>query len=56
MIILGIVLIIAGLLAPALHLAVLSILVPIGALILVVGLVLLVLGNAGHAVGGRRWY
>lgn len=51
MIILGIVLIVAALLLPALH-----VLFVIGVILLVVGLLLLLMGGIGHPVGGRRWY
>jgi hypothetical protein len=33
-----------------------SILYTIGAILLVVGLLLLLLGSVGRGVGGRRWY
>ena len=33
-----------------------GILATLGWVLIVVGLVLLVLGATGHAVGGRRWY
>lgn len=50
MIILGVILMIIGFVAglPALW--------TIGVILLVIGLVLWVLGRAGHAVGGRRHY
>ena len=51
MIILGIILIIAGFL---LHTNLP--LVPIGVVVLVIGLVLMVGGRTGHAIGGRRHY
>jgi len=51
MIILGIILIIAGFL---LHTNLP--LVPIGVVVLVIGLVLMVAGRTGHAIGGRRHY
>lgn len=51
MIVLGVILIIIGFLVP------LPILYTIGAIILVVGVVLLILGQTGRAVGGRKyWY
>jgi hypothetical protein len=50
MIILGIALLLLGLLLK------ISILWTIGIIVLVVGLVLLLLGSAGRAVGGRRHY
>ena len=50
MIILGIVLLIAGLMLK------LSILTTIGIILLVIGVVLALLGSAGRAVGGRRHY
>ena len=50
MIILGIVLLIAGLLLK------ISILWTIGIILLVVGVVLALLGSAGRAIGGRRHY
>jgi Family of unknown function (DUF6131) len=28
----------------------------LGIIVLLIGLVLLILGSVGHAVGGRRWY
>lgn len=34
----------------------LSLLYYIGGILLIIGVVLLVLGGAGHPVGGRRWY
>jgi membrane-bound ClpP family serine protease len=50
-IVLGVILIIIGFLVP------LPILYTIGAIILVVGVVLLILGQTGRAVGGRKyWY
>jgi uncharacterized membrane protein HdeD (DUF308 family) len=51
MIILGIVLIIAGF---VLHTNLP--LVPIGIVVLVIGVVLMLAGRMGHAVGGRRHY
>jgi uncharacterized membrane protein HdeD (DUF308 family) len=50
MIILGIVLLVAGLLLK------ISILWTIGIIALIVGIVLTVMGSVGHAVGGRRTY
>jgi uncharacterized membrane protein HdeD (DUF308 family) len=51
MIVLGIVLIIAGFVFHT-NLP----LVPIGAVVLVIGVVLMLAGRMGHAVGGRRHY
>lgn len=51
MVVIGIILILAGLLVPSL-----SILFTIGIIVLVIGLVLLALGSVGHPVAGRRWY
>ena len=51
MIVLGIILLLIGWLAN------ISILVTIGVIVLVVGLVLMLLGATGRAVGGRKmWY
>jgi hypothetical protein len=50
MIVLGLILLIIGLLAG------IPILYTIGIILLVVGLVLVALGSAGRAVGGRRHY
>jgi hypothetical protein len=50
MIILGIVLLIIGFVAK------IAILWSIGIAVLVIGLILVVLGMAGHAIGGRRHY
>lgn len=50
MLILGIILIIAG------YLLGISILYTIGAILAVIGLILLLLGAAGHPVGGRTWF
>jgi uncharacterized membrane protein HdeD (DUF308 family) len=50
MIVLGIVLLIIGFVAK------IAILWTIGIIALVVGLILLLLGSLGHAVGGRRHY
>ena len=58
MIALGIVLIVLGLLLPALipTFAFAHICLVIGIILLVVGLVMMVAGRMGHAVGGRRHY
>ncbi len=58
MIILGIILIVLGLILPALipTFAFAHVLLVIGVILLVVGLILAVLGSAGRAVGGRRHY
>lgn len=58
MISLGIVLIILGVLLPAIApaFAYAQLCVTIGVILLVIGLVLMVAGRAGHAVGGRRHY
>jgi len=58
MIIFGIVLIVLGLLLPALipTFAFAHALVVVGVILLVVGAVLAILGSAGRAVGGRRHY
>ncbi|MDT7762865.1 MAG: hypothetical protein QOC63_2285 [Mycobacterium sp.] len=55
---LGIVLIVLGLLLPALvpTFAYAHICLVIGILLLVVGLLLMLMGRAGHAIGGRRHY
>ena len=50
MIVLGIILLIAGFLFK------MSLLWTIGIILLIVGLVLMVAGRMGHAVGGRRHY
>jgi hypothetical protein len=50
MVILGIVLLVAGFLLKV------SLLETVGIIILVVGLVLMLMGRMGHAVGGRRHY
>lgn len=50
MIILGIILLIVGFVAK------IAILWTIGIVILVIGLILVLLGTLGHAVGGRRHY
>jgi hypothetical protein len=50
MIILGVILLLIGWLTG------LGLLYTIGAILLVVGLVLLLLGGVGRPVGGRRWY
>lgn len=51
MIVLGVILIVAGLLLPGF-----GILVTIGIVLLIAGALLAVLGGAGHPVGGRRWW
>lgn len=58
MIILGIVLIVLGLLLPALvpTFAFAHLLVVVGVIVLVIGAILAILGSAGRAVGGRRHY
>ena len=58
MIVLGIILIILGLLRPALipTFAFAHVLLVIGVILLVVGVILAVMGRAGRAVGGRRHY
>jgi Family of unknown function (DUF6131) len=58
MIILGIVLVVLGLLLPALipAFAFGHILVVLGVILLVIGAVLAIMGSAGRAVGGRRHY
>ncbi len=55
---LGILLIVLGLLLPALlpAFAYAHLCLVIGVILLVVGVVLAVAGRAGHAVGGRRHY
>jgi hypothetical protein len=50
MIVLGIVLLLAG------FLLAIPILWTIGVIVLVIGLILLLCGSVGHAVGGRRHY
>jgi hypothetical protein len=51
MIVLGLVLLVIGWLAS------IPILVTLGTIVLVIGLVLMVLGTTGRAIGGRRyWY
>jgi hypothetical protein len=50
MIVLGVILLLIGWLTG------LGLLYTIGAILLVVGLVLLLLGGVGRPVGGRRWY
>ncbi len=50
MIVLGIVLLVIGFIAK------ISILWTIGIVVLVIGLALMLMGRAGHAVGGRRHY
>jgi uncharacterized membrane protein HdeD (DUF308 family) len=58
MITLGIILIVLGLLLPALvpTFAYAHICLVIGILLLVVGLLLMAMGRMGHAMGGRRHY
>ena len=58
MIVLGIVLIVLGLLLPALvpTFAYAHICLVIGVILLVIGLLLMVAGRMGHDVGGRRQY
>jgi hypothetical protein len=58
MIALGIILIVLGLLLPALipTFAYAHICLVIGVILLVIGVVLMVAGRTGHAVGGRRHY
>jgi hypothetical protein len=58
MITLGIILIVLGLLLPALvpTFAYAHICLIIGVILLVVGVLLMLLGRMGHAVGGRRHY
>jgi membrane-bound ClpP family serine protease len=52
MIILGIILLVAGLLVGKL-----AVLVTIGIILIVIGLIFAIAGHAGHAVYGRRhWY
>ena len=55
---LGIILLVLGLLLPALFPAFLyaHICLVIGTLLLVVGLLLMLMGRMGHAIGGRRHY
>jgi hypothetical protein len=50
MIVLGLILLIVGWIA---HISVLS---TIGGILLLIGVVLLVLGQLGRGVGGRSWY
>jgi hypothetical protein len=50
MIILGVILLLLG------FILAIPLLWTIGIIVLVVGLVLLLVGYAGHPVGGRRWY
>ena len=54
----GILLIVLGLLLPALvpTFAYAHLCLVIGVILLVVGLALMLMGRAGHAVGGRRHY
>ncbi|MCP9274100.1 DUF6131 family protein [Mycolicibacterium arenosum] len=58
MIILGIVLIVLGLILPALvpTFAFAHLLVVVGVILLIVGIVLALVGRTGRAVGGRRHY
>ena len=58
MIVLGIVLIVLGLILPAIvpTFAFAHIFVTVGVILLIVGLVLMLLGRTGRAVGGRRHY
>ena len=58
MITLGIILIVLGLLLPALvpTFAFAHICLVIGIILLIVGLLLMVMGRMGHAIGGRRHY
>ena len=58
MIALGIILIVLGLLLPALipTFAYAHICLVIGVILLVVGVILAVVGSMGHSVGGRRHY
>jgi low temperature requirement protein LtrA len=55
---LGILLIVLGLLLPALvpTFAYAHLCLVIGVILLVVGLALMLMGRAGHAIGGRRHY
>ena len=58
MIVFGIILIVLGLLLPSLvpTFAFAHLCVVVGIILLVVGLALMLMGRAGHAVGGRRHY
>jgi uncharacterized membrane protein HdeD (DUF308 family) len=58
MIVLGIILIVLGLVLPALvpTFAFAHLCLVIGIILLVVGLLLMLMGRMGHAVGGRRHY
>lgn len=58
MIVFGIVLIVLGLILPALvpTFAFAHLLVVVGVILLIVGIVLALLGSRGRAVGGRRHY
>jgi uncharacterized membrane protein HdeD (DUF308 family) len=58
MIVLGIILIVLGLLLPAIvpTFAFAHIVLVIGVILLVVGVALMLMGRMGHAVGGRRHY
>jgi Family of unknown function (DUF6131) len=57
-IVLGIILIVLGLLLPALvpTFAFAHIVLVIGVILLVIGLLMMLMGRMGHAVGGRRHY
>jgi hypothetical protein len=50
MIILGLILLVAGFLLK------ISILWTVGIIVLIIGVVLTLMGSAGHAIGGRRTY
>lgn len=50
MIVIGLILLLVGFIVPV------PVLVPIGAVILVVGLILALMGGLGRPVGGRQWY
>jgi hypothetical protein len=50
MLILGVILLVIG------YITGISILYTVGWLLFVLGLIFLLLGFAGHEVGGRRWY
>lgn len=58
MIVFGIILIVLGLLLPALvpTFAYAHVVLVLGVILLVVGLLLALMGRTGHAVGGRRHY
>lgn len=51
MLLLGLILLIVGLVVPGLHA-----LFIVGLILLIVGAALLLLGTAGHPVGGRSWW